>query len=246
MSLQPQQWATLQPITTPLLSGAAVAEVPGLTLMLEAVSESAEAAALAEIAGNHHQAVFANNIHTARQWEWIFCSIGRPPPLSLEDMVTPIPAWQRNMVASMLARDPDRRVLPSLEEWPDGVVDHALLNTYEPGDGVIAHCDDATFWTGWVIGLSLSADITMLFRSDDPTALPLAVRLPRRSAFVLTGPARWSFRHEIARTMHDHVPGEGCVPRQYRASITWRAIVERWLPAELRAQAEQKRRAVDV
>ena len=240
-SREEQQWATLLPITTPLISGSAVAEVPGLRLFMDALGEDSEAAALADIAGNRHPPVAASNVHPARQWGWHFSSVGRSPPLGVNDMAPPIPDWQHVIIASMLARDPDRRVLPRLEDWPDGVVDHALLNTYEPGDGVIAHCDDASFWTGWVIGLSLSADITMLFRPEDPAAVPLAVRLPRRSAFILTGPARWSFRHEIARSLHDHVPGEGCVPRRYRASITWRAIAERWLPAELRAQAEQKR-----
>jgi len=86
-----------------------------------------------------------------------------------------------------------------------------------------------------VIGLSLGSDVTMLFHPPAlgaDAAAPVAVRLPARSLYVLTGDARWTHRHEITRALADWVDG-AAVPRRFRASVTWRGISEAWLPRAL-------------
>jgi alkylated DNA repair dioxygenase AlkB len=97
----------------------------------------------------------------------------------------------------------------------------------------------------WVLGLSLGSDVTMLFHPPAdaavPAAAPVAVRLPARSLYVLTGDARWTYRHEIVRSTTDCLDGEA-VPRRYRASVTWRGISEAWLPRAL-ADAQNDREA---
>ena len=222
------------------LRGVHVAEVPGLRLVYDAVSALEERALLDALATD--RGVAANNIHRATQWGWRFFTWNRTPPMSVADRLAPLPRWQRAVIASLEAADPRRDFLPRREEWGDGVA-HALLNEYEVGDGVVAHVDDAGFWTSWVLGLSLGSDVTMLFHPpqedippaaiderEPPPQLPaVRVRLPARSLYVLTGDARWRWRHEIPRAEADVVDGES-MPRAFRASITWRGIAPRWLP----------------
>jgi hypothetical protein len=102
-----------------------------------------------------------------------------------------------------------------------------------------------------VLGLSLGSAVTMRFHPPAPAShdgdvdaaaaaaaatsppppppLPVDVRLPQRSLYVLTGDARWKWRHEIARATADEVDGV-MVPRGYRASVTMRSISQRWMP----------------
>ena len=260
----PDDETSLPPVTPrqheappPRLRGCHVDGVPGLRLIYDVVTEEEEAAALAALAKD--SGVAASNIHTATQWGWRFSTWNRMPPLRDADRLAPLPQWQRALVAALLRADPAREYLPSHAEWGHGV-EHALLNCYQPGDGVAPHTDDQHFWTGWVLGLSLGSDITMLFhpppnanaccgcfsapaaggdagvgaggREAAAAAAPVAVRLPARSLYVLTGDARWTCRHEIVRTGADWVAGQA-VARRYRVSVTWRGISETWLPREL-------------
>ena len=240
----------------PRLRGCHVASVPGLRLVYDVVTPEEEAAALAAL--EEDGGVAASNIHVATQWGWRFSTWNRMPPLRDADRLAPLPQWQRALVAALLRADPARDFLPTHAEWGHGV-EHALLNCYQPGDGVAPHTDDQQFWTGWVLGLSLGSDVTMLFHpprnanaccgclpsaaagadagvaaggGDAAAAAPVAVRLPARSLYVLTGDARWTYRHEIVRTGADWVAGQA-VARHYRASVTWRGISEKWLPREL-------------
>jgi alkylated DNA repair dioxygenase AlkB len=189
-----------------------------------------------------HTSHAANNIHRAGQWGWRFFTWNRVPPMSPADRLAPLPRWMRDVVAALEAADGAREYLPSREEWGSGV-QHALLNEYEPGDGVTPHTDDLFYWTSWVLGLSLGSDVTMRFHPPPPAADacdacaclppgPVEVRLPRRSVYVLSGDARWTWKHEIARATEDTVDGQ-LVPRGYRASVTLRGIAARWLPPEL-------------
>ena len=222
------------------LRGVHVAEIPGLRVILDAVSVAEERAALAEIARD--RGVPASNIHRATQWGWRFSTWGRVPPMSLADRLAPVPRWLRAVGAALEAADAPRALLPPTDQWGAGVA-HALLNEYEPGDGVTAHTDDVAFWTSWVLGLSLGADVTMRFHppppedDDAPPAGPIDVRLPARSVYVLTGDARWRWSHEIERATHDEVDGV-LVPRGRRTSVTLRGISHRWLPHALAVAAE--------
>ena len=106
-----------------------------------------------------------------------------------------------------------------------------------------------------VLGLSLGSDVTMRFHPPSPLSYnsggymtgdaaaeeapsppltPVDVRLPQRSLYVLTGDARWKWRHEIVRAVADEVDGV-TVPRRFRASVTLRGISPRWLPSSTTA-----------
>jgi len=123
-------------VPRPLLRGCHVAGVPGLRLVYDAVSPESEAEMLAAL--ELDRGTPASNIHQATQWGWRFSTWNRAPPLHAEDRLAPRPAWQRAFVAAMLRADAGREYLPSRSEWGHGV-EHALVNTYQPGDGVSPH-----------------------------------------------------------------------------------------------------------
>ena len=218
----------------PALRGEHVSGVPGLRLLYDVVSAREEESIISSLRRDR-SAVEANNIHRATQWGWIFYSCGQR--MTHADRLSPLPRWMGALVDRTLASDPARQFLPSLEDWGDGV-QHALLNEYEPGDGVRAHTDDTRFWRKFVLGLSLGSAVTMRFTSPSACLSCLAmqteavdVRLPARSLYVLTGASRWVWKHEIAYQLEDIVAGIS-VPRGHRMSVTLRGIDARWMPNE--------------
>jgi len=227
----------LDPTRVPALRGVHVSGVPGLRLLYDVVNAQEEEAIMSSLLADR-SAVAANNIHRATQWGWVFYSSGQR--MTHADRLSPLPRWMGALVDRTLASDPTRQFLPSLEDWGDGV-QHALLNEYEPGDGVRAHTDDTRFWREFVLGLSLGSAVTMRFTS--PPALPAGsvssliavqteavdVRLPARSLYVLTGASRWEWKHEIAYQLEDIV-ADISVPRGHRMSVTLRGIDARWMP----------------
>ena len=86
-----------------------------------------------------------------------------------------------------------------------------LVTEYPPGAGIGWHRDAPPF--GIVAGLSIAADCRMRFQkgtgADRVTA---AVTLPRRSLYLLTGPARSEWQHTIPAV------------RELRYSITFRTL----------------------
>lgn len=140
--------------------------------------------------------------------------------------------------------------------------------------GVRAHTDDKVFWTGWVLGISMGTEAVMTFRDPEAAAAPsrsgccpcgcgggtcavgaagahLAdVLLPRRSMYVMTGPARWSYTHEISPQQQLQLQEElqqsfyyyAAPGRRHggeRVSLTLRGIAPRLLPPS--GQGEDRR-----
>lgn len=89
---------------------------------------------------------------------------------------------------------------------------HCLITEYRPGAGIGWHRDRPQF--GQVVGVSLGAGTTMRFRRERPGGGwdRVAVPLPPRSAYLLTGPAREDWQHSIC-------PGE-----RLRVSVTFRTL----------------------
>jgi len=75
---------------------------------------------------------------------------------------------------------------------------HVLLIRYDPGTGIGWHKDRPAF--DQVIGVSLgaAADLAFRRRRADGRFDRCRVPLPARSAYLLTGPARWEWEHGIA------------------------------------------------
>lgn len=113
----------------------------------------------------------------------------------------PIPAWLESL---------RRKAARFAGNRPDDFV-HVLLARYDPGAGIGWHRDRDVFEE--VVGISLSAAAVLRFRRRGAGGFERTnLDLPRRSAYLLSGEARWDWEHRI-------VPGE-----QLRFSITFRTL----------------------
>jgi alkylated DNA repair dioxygenase AlkB len=101
------------------------------------------------------------------------------------------------------------------EVQPDDFA-HVLLARYDPGAGIGGHRDRDVFEK--VVGISLSTPATLRFRQRTATGFRRAsVEVAPRSAYLISGEARWAWEHSIA-------PGD-----QLRFSITFRTMSEKGL-----------------
>lgn len=207
------------------MRGCVVERVPGLRIIYDVMTCQEELKAMRELAADTTSQP-AGNIHAASQWGWTFHSC-RCMLDESRDRLSPVPEWMIDLVERAREADPERCCMPADCDWGAGV-QHALLNVYAPGDGIRAHVDDRSFWTRWVLGLSLGTSVIMRFDNDKSCEHEL-ISIPPRSLYVLTDCARYQWSHSIERHMHDIVDGIP-VARGFRASITMRGINDKWLP----------------
>jgi alkylated DNA repair protein (DNA oxidative demethylase) len=99
----------------------------------------------------------------------------------------PIPDWLqplRNEAAAFASLDPDDFV-------------HALIARYDANAGIGWHRDRDVFEQ--VVGVSLGTPATLRFRQRTPTGFLRASQLLEpRSAYLLSGSARWEWEHSIS------------------------------------------------
>jgi alkylated DNA repair protein (DNA oxidative demethylase) len=107
--------------------------------------------------------------------------------------------WLRDRCAALVERDPADLV-------------QVLISRYPEGAGIGWH-RDAPMFGSKIAGVSLRAPCRMRFqrtlRGERSVA---AIELAPRSAYVLSGPARWSWQHSIPAT------------KDLRYSITFRTL----------------------
>ena len=96
---------------------------------------------------------------------------------------------------------------------PDDLV-HVLLARYDPGAGIGWHRDRDVFER--VVGISLATPATLQFRRRKSGGFDRArLTVVPRSAYLLSGEARWDWEHRIT-------PGD-----RLRFSITFRALSDK-------------------
>jgi alkylated DNA repair protein (DNA oxidative demethylase) len=107
--------------------------------------------------------------------------------------------WLRARSAALAQRAPDELV-------------QVLVSRYPPGAGIGWHRDAPTF--GRVVGVSLGAACRMRFqrRAAGGERLVEEIDLAPRSAYLLSGSARWAWQHSIPAT------------KELRYSITFRTL----------------------
>jgi alkylated DNA repair dioxygenase AlkB len=116
----------------------------------------------------------------------------------------PIPAWLQ----------PLRDQSASFAEVAPADIHHALIARYDPGAGIGWHKDRDVFEK--VVGVSLNAPATLRFRQRAGGTFKRAgIAVEPRSAYLLSGEARWDWEHRIT-------PGD-----QLRFSITFRTLSEK-------------------
>jgi alkylated DNA repair dioxygenase AlkB len=96
----------------------------------------------------------------------------------------------------------------------------ALVNEYQPGQGISAHKDYEPFEQ--VASLSLASGCLMEFAKPSRHCIK-SFWLEPRSLLVLTGEARHNWTHAIRPRLADVVHGLK-IPRERRLSLTLRTI----------------------
>ena len=101
-------------------------------------------------------------------------------------------------------------------------VNQLTVNEYKQGQGIGAHIDTESAFGDGLISLSMGSDCVMEFRSKD--GIKKLVHLPQRSLLLMSGPARYSWSHQIVTRMTDCV-GNKVIPRKCRVSLTLRTAI---------------------
>ncbi|MFI0968117.1 alpha-ketoglutarate-dependent dioxygenase AlkB [Streptomyces sp. NPDC021080] len=101
--------------------------------------------------------------------------------------------------------------------------DQVIVNEYEPGQGISAHVDCVPCFGPVVAAISLGSGCVMDFTHPEE-GKRTSVRLAPGSLCVMTGPARYDWRHGIAARKSDP-EGGGRVPRGRRVSVTFRTVL---------------------
>ncbi|KAI8888709.1 2OG-Fe(II) oxygenase [Backusella circina FSU 941] len=99
---------------------------------------------------------------------------------------------------------------------------HLLINEYNAGQGIMPHTDAPALFGPSILSLSLLSDCIMQFTCQDQA---VDIVLPRRSIVVLTGDARYKYKHCISKDLIETTPSGMTIHRDRRISFTFREIV---------------------
>jgi alkylated DNA repair dioxygenase AlkB len=132
--------------------------------------------------------------------------------LSSKDKIDAVPIWARELGERLVDNG-------YFESSPQQVI----INEYLPGQGIASHVDRHTCFGATVASVSLGSDIVMDFSSVETNASG-RVLLRARSAVVLSGDARYRWKHGIAARKRDSID-RVIFDRQRRLSLTFRTVV---------------------
>ncbi|MCP3804827.1 alpha-ketoglutarate-dependent dioxygenase AlkB [Allokutzneria sp. A3M-2-11 16] len=128
------------------------------------------------------------------------------------DSAPPLPVWSQALAARL-----------HREGFMADLANQAIVNEYLPGQGISAHVDCVPCFGPQVAAISIGSACTMDF-SDPDNGERVPVRLEPGSLCVMTGAARYRWRHAIAARKSDPTP-TGRQPRGRRVSITFRTVL---------------------
>lgn len=103
----------------------------------------------------------------------------------------------------------------------DNIPDQVIINEYEPGQGITPHIDCEPCFADTVVSLSLNSTAVMEFSKGDDR---LSFLLEPRSIIVLSGEARYDWKHAIPARKKDLYQGI-VYPRKRRLSLTFRKVI---------------------
>jgi len=106
------------------------------------------------------------------------------------------------------------RTVPDTYEF-----NQCIVNEYLPGQGIAAHIDDLQYGS-YIACYSLGSGIDLEFKKGTET---WELWTEPRSVYVMSGPARDTWTHQIRPRKFDYVDGVK-TPRQRRISITFRHV----------------------
>ncbi|OBZ86666.1 Alkylated DNA repair protein alkB 8, partial [Choanephora cucurbitarum] len=108
------------------------------------------------------------------------------------------------------------------------IPNHLLVNEYNAGQGIMPHIDAPALFGPAILSLSLLSDCIMKFTLEEKE---VDVVLPRRSIAVLTGDARYTYKHSISKDLVETTPDGTLIHRDRRVSFTFREIIAWEVPS---------------
>lgn len=159
--------------------------LPGLAFWPDSLSEAEERALLPPLAALpfahfRFQGWTGNRRTVSFGWHYDFDEARFAETVPIPDFLLPV----RDRAAALAGIAPD--ALP-----------HMLVTEYQPGAGIGWHRDRPVFHR--VVGISLLSPCVLRFRRRTATGFERAkLALPPRSAYLLSGPARFEWEHSIA------------------------------------------------
>jgi alkylated DNA repair dioxygenase AlkB len=101
--------------------------------------------------------------------------------------------------------------------------DQVIINEYEAGQGIASHVDCVPCFEEIIGSISLGSPVVMDF-THSKTNEKIPILLEPRSLFLLSGDARYVWKHGIANRKSDKHNGI-VIPRHRRASMTFRKVI---------------------
>ena len=124
----------------------------------------------------------------------------------------PLPGWAQRLSTRLVA-----------EGHMATAPDQLIVNEYLPGQGITAHVDCVPCFGPVVCSVTLGSPCNMELSAVDGDGVE-TLRLERGSLLVLTGEARYKWRHAIPGRKTDKVGGQA-VARDRRVSLTFRTVL---------------------
>ena len=124
----------------------------------------------------------------------------------------PLPAWAQPL-AGRLAADGHMPATP----------DQLIVNEYQPGQGITAHVDCVPCFGPVICSVTLGSSCAMKL-DEVGGEREEELLLERGNLLVLSGPARYEWRHAIPGRKSDRIEGR-VIPRGRRVSLTFRNVV---------------------
>jgi len=98
-------------------------------------------------------------------------------------------------------------------------MDQLIVNEYKPGQGIYAHIDHVGYFGDVIVCLNIGSGIAIDFTKDGQKR---SIYVKPKSLYIMSGPARYEWRHGIAATMYDVGTKRGT-----RWSLTYRKVIEK-------------------
>jgi alkylated DNA repair dioxygenase AlkB len=183
-------------------------KVPGLGLVRNFITHYEERHILECIDTSSWDNVADADSRRVQHYGWRYNYLAKS--VSRKDMIGRLPPWAEELAIRLMASG-----LMSYQ------ADQVIVNEYTTGQGISLHTDCVPCFEDTIVSISLLESWTMNFRCRTDKLLKPSLLLPRLSALVMTGDARFSWQHSIAKRKKD----ESGQPRIRRVSLTFRKVV---------------------
>jgi alkylated DNA repair protein alkB family protein 8 len=184
-------------------------DIPGLLILENCISEEEACALVTDIDARPFEQLLVRRVqHYLKVFDY------SRQAASEKDALAVPPSF--DCALSVIADLHRRGILPY--DRPSQIT----VNEYQPGDGIPPHIDNADAFTDGICSLSLLSPIVMEFTRDDDDRVLAMVDLPPRSMLVITGEARYLWKHAIRERKMDKMTSTLFRPRARRLSLTFR------------------------